>query len=667
MSGAKSPKLMLTILCLGMFVLPTVLATVPIESSSDSEEEGWWVETTVDRDGNGIGDMIEVHQKNPLFLDDEKTLPLIIDFSFTPGEAEIQMLEETVEYRHQWTLKGIDALAGRVPVGYILEASQLPGVVMLELDGILSVTNGDAAVLHGVDTAWAQTGYDGSGTTVAIIDTGIDGNHSSLDDQDDNPSTYDPKIVAFYDPVNNPSLTNGTEVFPYDDQGHGSHCAGTTAGTGAPTYDHPGMAPQASLVGVKVLDEGGSGSFATVMAGMEWTVEKRYEFNIRAASMSLGGPGAIEWTSSEEDSVNRYANEMVRAGIALFIAAGNSFVSAQIGTPGSAEDAITVGALDKDSSIAIYSSQGPTEEGRIKPNIAYVGSDVMSVAANSGDGYVAFSGTSMATPGAAGVAALMLQANPDLSPFDIRNILQETSTYRQCHYMGANEPCAEDLIPKNRQNNVYGHGEVRALDALLEAAERDYVFDTNLSVTISTPATLDNRIHLERGDSITFDVSENMETVQWRSNHLRDDWSNIHTYEPGDATGELSIIDIIHQIEHLPGIEIMGNHTISLRGIQYEDGTTSASPLVTAEIMVMDDNTEPVLSGGGDGFSTGAIVGISIGGIVIFLIALLLISAISNREEGTLAGKELQTYLDDQILDAVDTDLSENPYWEEKA
>ena len=667
MSGAKSPKLMLTILCLGMFVLPTVLATVPIESSSDSEEEGWWVETTVDRDGNGIGDMIEVHQKNPLFLDDDKTLPLIIDFSFTPGEAEIQMLEETVEYRHQWTLKGIDALAGRVPVGYILEASQLPGVVMLELDGILSVTNGDAAVLHGVDTAWAQTGYDGSGTTVAIIDTGIDGNHSSLDDQDDDPSTYDPKIVAFYDPVNNPSLTNGTEVFPYDDQGHGSHCAGTTAGTGAPTYDHPGMAPQASLVGVKVLDEGGSGSFATVMAGMEWTVEKRYEFNIRAASMSLGGPGAIEWTSSEEDSVNRYANEMVRAGIALFIAAGNSAISAQIGTPGSAEDAITVGALDKDSSIAIYSSQGPTEEGRIKPNIAYVGSDVMSVAANSGDGYVAFSGTSMATPGAAGVAALMLQANPDLSPFDIRNILQETSTYRQCHYMGANEPCAEDLIPKNRQNNVYGHGEVRALDALLEAAERDYVFDTNLSVTISTPATLDNRIHLERGDSITFDVSENMETVQWRSNHLRDDWSNIHTYEPGDATGELSIIDIIHQIEHLPGIEIMGNHTISLRGIQYQDGTTSASPLVTAEIMVMDDNTEPVLSGGGDGFSTGTIVGISIAGIVIFLIALLLISAISNREEGVLAGKDLQTYLDAQILDAVDTDLSENPYWEEKA
>ena len=546
-----------------MFLLPTVLATLSVEdTASEPQEEGWWVDTTVDRDGNGIGDMIEVHQKNPYFLDAEKTLPLIIDFDHTPGDEEIQMLAEQVNYQHQWTLEGIDALAGRVPVGDILTASRLPGVVMLELDGILEVTNGDAAVLHGVDTVWQDTGYDGAGSTVAIIDTGIDGNHSSLDDHDDDPLTNDPKVIGFYDPVNNPSLTNGTEVFAYDDQGHGSHCAGTTAGTGAPTYEHIGMAPQASLVGVKVLDAGGSGSFATVMAGREWTGEKRYEYNIRAASMSLGGPGAIEWTSSEEDSVNRYANEMVRAGIALFIAAGNNGVSAQIGTPGSAEDAITVGALDKNSAIAVYSSQGPTEEGRVKPNIAYVGSNVMSVAFNTGDQYTDMSGTSMATPGAAGVAALMLQANPDLSPFDIRNIMQETATYRQCAYMLANEPCAEDLIPKNRQNNVYGHGEVRALDAVLEAAQEDYEFDTSISVVVSTTVGMDNRIHLDRGDSVGFDVVGDIETVQWRSNHLRDDWSNIHGFDKGNPSGELYLIDIVHQLEHLPGTDVMGNHCL---------------------------------------------------------------------------------------------------------
>ena len=623
---------------------------VEVESSQEEDSEGWWVETTVDRDGNGIGDMVEVHKDNPIFLDEDGTLPLIVDFNHTPDELDIAMLEREVGYEHQWTLKHIDALAGRIHVDQILETTSLPGVVMLELDGILSIHNGDAAVLHGVDTVWADTGYDGAGATVAIIDTGIDGAHASLDDLDDDNSTYDPKVIGFYDPVNNPSLTNGTEVFPYDDQGHGSHCAGTTAGTGAPTYEHIGMAPQANLVGVKVLDAGGSGSFATVMAGMQWTVDNRYQFNIRAASMSLGGPGAIEWTSSEEDSVNRYANEMVRAGIALFIAAGNNGVSAQIGTPGSAEDAITVGALDKNSAIAIYSSQGPTEELRIKPNIAYVGSSVMSVAFNTGDQYTGMSGTSMATPGAAGVAALMLQANPDLSPFDVRNIMQETATYRMCSYMGANEPCAEDFIPKNRQNNVYGHGEVRALDAVMEAAQQDYEFDTSIQITIETEIGKDNRIHLFPQDEVSFVNSDGLETIQWRSNHLRDDWSNIHSFNY-DTSGSLTAIDIIHQLEHLPGTMLEGNHTISLRGLKANDtGGHASTPLITIDIMLMDtENAFVSQTESSTGFSTSTLAFAVLGLVALFLIVLLVVGAISNKEEGTLAGVDFSTLSDGSL------------------
>ena len=628
-------------------VAPLLIATVPVSAvdDDDSEPVGWWTETTVDRNQNKIGDMVELHMDNPIFLDEENTLPLIIDYYYTPGEEEIEVLERTVDYEHQFILHGIDALAGRVPVTELLTLREIPGVVMIELDGILTVANNDARIGHGVDTTYLETGYDGSGTTVAIIDTGIDGNHTSLDDQDDDPSTYDPKILGFYDAVNTPDDTSGN-IFPFDDQGHGSHCAGTTAGTGAPTYEHPGMAPQAHLVGVKVLGADGSGSFAGVMAGMQWTIDTMHQYNTRIASMSLGGPGAIEWTSSEEDSVNRQANAMVRAGIALYIAAGNSFVSAQIGTPGSAEDVITVGALDKDTSIAIYSSQGPTEEGRVKPNIAYMGSNIMSVEYNSGDQYSAKSGTSMATPGAAGVGALMLQANPDLSPFDIRNIMQETATYRQCHYMGANEPCAEDLIPKNRQNNVYGHGHVNSLEAVIEAAEynQQYTFNSNITLTVSESEFYNVSLLMGPGSKIEIDLNMGIDTVQWMSNDLRDSWSNIHTYDH-DLVAVLTYEEIVHELEHLPGITLQGNHTLSVRGLE---GTTS-SPLISIDITL----TEEVLVSTDS--SSGSALNYVIYGSVFaaIILSIILVVGFINNE----SAEESEQQSDSDIDEVVEAEI----------
>ena len=638
--------------CFGLFglfmlVAPLIVATVPVSADFDdnSEPVGWWTETTVDRNQNKIGDMVELHMDNPIFLDEDNTLPLIIDYHYTPGQEDIDVLERTVDYEHQFILHGIDALAGRVPVTELLTLRDIPGVVMIELDGILTVANNDARIGHGVDVTFAETGYDGAGTTVAIIDTGLDGNHTSLDDQDDDPTTYDPKILGFYDAVNSPDDTSGN-IFPFDDQGHGSHCGGTTAGTGAPTYEHPGMAPQAHLVGVKVLGADGSGSFAGVMAGMQWTIDTMHQYNTRIASMSLGGPGAIEWTSSEEDSVNRQANAMVRAGIALYIAAGNNAVSAQIGTPGSAEDVITVGALDKDTSIAVYSSQGPTEEGRVKPNIAYMGSSIMSVAYNSGDQYTAMSGTSMATPGAAGVGALMLQANPNLSPFDIRNIMQETATYRQCHYMGANEPCAEDLIPKNRQNNVYGHGHVNSLEAVLEAAEynQQYTFNSNLTLMVTETMLTNGNIVMGPGSVMEIEISESIDSVQWMSNDLRDSWSNIHSYDGG--TGVVLDYDlIVEELEHLPGILLHDNHTLSLRGL---DGTTS-SPLVSVDITL----TKEVLVATSD--DTSSTMNYVVYGSVfaaIILSIVLLIAFINNESE-----KEARHPIDKDIDEVVEAEI----------
>ena len=313
-------RALLSMLCFCLMMTPVLAAAMPVHTTDGAPaEENWWERTNMDRNNNKIADMIEKYHDHELFLDEANTLPLIVDFDHEPTEQDVAMLEREVGYVHEWDLPLIHAVAGRIPHSMILETTSLPGVVMLELDGILQVQNGDAAVVHEVDLAQQQTGYDGSGVTVAVIDTGIDSLHVGLDDLDDDNSTHDPKVIAFYDPVNNPDKTNGTEIQAYDDQGHGTHCAGTVAGTGAPTYEHPGMAPQAYLVGVKVLDAGGSGSFSVVMAGMQWTVDYRYEYNIRAASMSLGGPGPIEWTSDEEDSVNRFANEMVRAGISMLL------------------------------------------------------------------------------------------------------------------------------------------------------------------------------------------------------------------------------------------------------------------------------------------------------------------------------------------------------------
>ena len=531
----------------------------------------------MDLNGDGIHDAIWIAIESDLhdWVDANDTISVIVDFDHQPTAEDQEMLEREVDFRTQFRYHLIDSIAGRVAVEDIVELSELPGVVLIELDGILTIQMNDVNDVHGIPMIWEDTGYTGKGSVVSIIDTGIDSEHVGLDDLDDDNSTNDSKVIAFYDAVNNPDKTNGTEVKAYDDQGHGSHCAGITAGTGAPTYEYVGVAPKAQLVGVKVLDAGGSGSFATVMAGMQWTVDKRHDFNIRAASMSLGGFGLIEWTSSEEESVNRMANEMVRPGVPLFIAAGNAAVSAQIGTPGSAEDVITVGALDKDTSIAVYSSQGPTEEGRVKPNIAFVGSSVMAPEANSGDGYVGYSGTSMATPGAAGLAALMYQANPDLSPFDIRNIMQETSTYRQCHYMLANEPCAEDLIPKNRQNNVYGHGHVEGLPALLEAANYVYGLNTDLNLSMLAEFSQENRINLYPGGSFLISIEGSPMEIQWRTWDMRDNWMSHPDFSEGDSYFGISHTMLVDRLQYLPGNQIEGNQTVMVRAILDDDASTN--------------------------------------------------------------------------------------------
>ena len=574
-------KRLTAMMILGLMLLPVLSTAMPLENSievqNQVDEVPWWENTNMDANNDHIHDAIwkaseSLHYD---YVDENNMISVIVDFDHTPTIDDEIMLEKNVLFEVQFRYWLIDSIAGKVNINLIPQIVELPGVVFVELDGRLEIQMNDVNEVHDVNLVWQETGYTGAGSVVAIIDTGIDSDHVGLDDIDDSNYTNDSKVIAFYDAVNTPELTNGTEIKAYDDQGHGTHCAGITAGTGAPDFQYIGVAPKAQLVGVKVLDSGGSGSFATVMAGMEWTVEKRHVFNIRAASMSLGGPGAIEWTSSEEESVNRMGNEMMREGVALFIAAGNSAFSAQIGTPGSAEDVITVGALDKNTAIAVYSSQGPTEEGRVKPNIAFVGSSVMAPDFNTGDGYTSKSGTSMATPGAAGLAALMYQANPDLSPFDIRNIMQETATYRRCEYMGANEPCAEDVIPKNRQNNVYGHGHVNSVPSVMEAANKVYELSLTLNVTLESDYDVDNRVVLNQEDGVLFNVEGGATRVQWRTWDMRDNWMDLAGFDEDDTTFMVTHSLLVDRLQYLPNNTVEGEQVLLVRAITNDKSSTN--------------------------------------------------------------------------------------------
>tara|TARA_B100002052_G_scaffold286662_1_gene300772 strand:- start:10 stop:939 length:930 start_codon:yes stop_codon:yes gene_type:complete len=184
----------------------------------------------------------------------------------------------------------------------------------------------------------------------------------------------------------------------------------------------------------------------------------------------------------------------------------------------------------------------------------------------------------MATPGAAGLAALMYQANPDISPFDVRNIMQETAIYRPCHYMFANEPCADDLIPKNRQNNVYGHGETRSPESVAEAANYVYGLDMSMNISLQSEPTTDNKVHVGPGEGIDYELSGEPVEVQWRTWDMRDTWMDIVEHDLGEDEVTITHTMLVDRLNELPEVEIEGNHTILLRSIR---GPNASANMVT--------------------------------------------------------------------------------------
>ncbi len=250
-------------------------------------------------------------------------------------------------------------------------------------------------------------GFKGEGIKIAIVDTGIDDTHPD----------FAGRIVA------SKSFVGASAR---DDNGHGSHVAGIAAGSGAKSNGkYVGVAPAASLYVAKVLRADGGGLMSGVMAGIEWAV---LEQKVQVINLSLGGSGPCDGT----DALSTLCDEAVQqAGIVLCVAAGNSGPGARtVGSPGCARYVITVGAVDDNDRMASFSSRGPTSDGRVKPDLVYPGVSIVAPQAAGTsmgtvvqEGYVSASGTSMATPHATGVAALMLQANPELSAAQVKTLM----------------------------------------------------------------------------------------------------------------------------------------------------------------------------------------------------------------------------------------------------
>jgi subtilisin family serine protease len=322
-------------------------------------------------------------------------------------------------------LKNLNGVAVQVDQNKIKEIESDPNVAQVIDDTIMHASLSVSVPQIGANLV-QSLGITGKNVKVCVVDTGIDDTHPALS-----------PLVAEIDYASTPDDNDAT-----DDNGHGTHVAGIIASRDAL---YKGIAPNASLMAAKVLDSTGSGWSSDVINGINWCVSNGAD----VINLSLGG--SIGYTGACDSNLDAQAvNNAVNQGVIVAVASGNNGFIDRVTSPSCASKAITVGAIDQNDGRTPFSNEG-TELDVVAPGVS-----VTSLKAPlNGGGFVAFSGTSMATPHVVGLAALLLEKNPNLSPQQVRDIIQNT---------------ALDLVTPspavNGFDTVYGYGRIHANDAI---------------------------------------------------------------------------------------------------------------------------------------------------------------------------------------------------------
>ncbi|MDH3804661.1 MAG: S8 family peptidase, partial [Gammaproteobacteria bacterium] len=335
----------------------------------------------------------------------------------------------------------INAVGAQLTETQLSELKAADPSIRIHLDGVVEIAGGNGQGiptaehpnLIGADQLWDE-GITGLGVTVAVLDTGahrFDGLKYDTNGASRILATY---VVEFD--------TEDPSSYPYwhDPNGHGTHVAGIIVNSeGSKKSRRPnGVAPDANLVVVDAFDSLGQATYLDIIQGINWVVMNKARFDIRILNLSLSAPPRSHYW---DDPMNQAVMAAWQAGIVVVASAGNTGPDAMtIGVPGNVPYVITVGAMSdnetpKDSGddfLASFSAAGPTHEGFVKPELVAPGGHVVSMMQKNGriatthsefhdkGTYFTMSGTSQAAAVVSGTVALMLQADPSLTPDDVK-------------------------------------------------------------------------------------------------------------------------------------------------------------------------------------------------------------------------------------------------------